>query len=188
MSKNLRIFIAIKIPGIVAKQIIRTSEPLRKIKDRVKWVEPENFHLTLKFLGDTPQDRLEPICDALCAATKNTGKFDVTFGGAGAFPGPRRPKVLWIGVNQGGHQMIRMAESVDQALETLGFTREKRPFSPHLTIGRYKDRRGGGNLTEPLQAMAEFTTDIFTCDKIHLIKSVLTPKGPIYTTLESFTL
>ncbi len=184
----MRLFVAIPVPGEISRQVAGAMDAFDSVRDRIKEVDPRQYHLTLNFLGDTAPHKAKKIADILHETLRDAGAFAVSFAGAGAFPGPRRPKVLWVGVEKGAPEMTRLAGAIDNAMAELGYPRENRPFSPHLTLGRFRNQRGGRDVTGELQALKGFTTDCFTCGSIHLVRSRLTPGGPIYTMQESFAL
>lgn len=164
-------------------------EVLRLAPDvRIQWVRPDAVHLTLKFLGDIAEARVEEIHRALSATVLARPRFSVEVKGLGVFPDLRAPRVLWVGLSgQPGQidSLVRLAEDVDVALHGLGFPRELKPFSPHLTLARIKERSrdvgkalaGSGLLTQ----MASLGSCVVHA--VALMKSDLTPSGAIYTRL-----
>jgi RNA 2',3'-cyclic 3'-phosphodiesterase len=188
MNGSIRTFIAVHIPDTVRRDIGALIEGLRPAAGGdVKWVRPESLHLTLKFLGDVEEGRIPAVGTKVETAVSSRPAFDVALGGTGAFPNPRRPSVLWIGVPQGAEPMAALAGDIESALAGLGFEREKRPFSAHLTIGRV---RPAGNAGRTVERMAEkgFKSDPFKVDSIHLMKSELQRSGAEYTVLRTIKL
>ena len=151
---------------------------------RVRWTRPDNFHLTLKFLGDVvPEERLEEISAALRTACARHAPFDAGLTGFGAFPSARRARILWSGVGRGADAVRALAADVDAALEPLGFVREGRPYAPHATLGRVRGRPA--SLELPPAVLEECG---FRVERADLVKSTLTAEGPVYETLEGFAL
>lgn len=188
MNENLRLFIALPIPLEIRKKLSALTMGLKKKGGNVKWVEESNFHLTLKFLGDTPEGKLDAVISAAQHATAPVSAIDVHFSGLGAFPNLRKPRVFWVGVSKGDEEIVKLAESLESELEKNGFARENRKFSAHLTIGRVRDPGKMGPLLDEASRLSAFEAGGFALSEIHLIKSQLTKSGPIYTTLKAFPL
>lgn len=185
---EIRTFIAIEIPENIRSKIADLQSELKKIGGRVSWVKPENIHITLKFLGQTQEDKINVIASQLKNAVELMQPFEVTVGDVGAFPNFNRPRVLWVGTNTEQQQLSILAKEVDKRMAILGFDREKRRFSGHLTLGRVKDNQDVQSLVEKLQLYKEFNAEAFVVNEILLIKSQLSPKGSIYTTLKKVML
>jgi RNA 2',3'-cyclic 3'-phosphodiesterase len=153
----LRLFIAVDPPPPLRVAFAAASRELAPALRGVRWVRPETLHLTLKFLGDTPAERVAEIISVSRDALARLGEGHVAFAGLGVFPSLRRPSVLWAGVRGGCKWLTEAATRVDAALATLGFPAETRRFRPHLTLGRV--RRGtrvpAGRLEEAIAAFAE---------------------------------
>jgi 2'-5' RNA ligase len=158
---------------------------LRVLVHDVAWVGRDNFHLTLKFLGDVDSARLEAIVAALGEAAAGCSPFDLAVGGLGAFPSPTRPRVLWVGLDAGAGEAARLAERVDQTLAGVGFARETRAFSPHVTLGRVREPRRQPGLAEFLRG-GEFGRQ--HVDRLCLMQSTLSPRGARYTELAAVPL
>ena len=152
--------------------------------DRIRWTRTDDFHLTLKFLGDVPEGGLEGIAAALRRPCANHAPFDAVLSSFGAFPSPRRAKVLWAGVGAGSETVRALAADVDAAIEPLGFGREERSYVPHATLGRVRGRPVSLELPAD-DAPGDFG---FRVAHVELVKSTLTPGGSVYETLEVFVL
>ncbi|OGS51342.1 MAG: 2'-5' RNA ligase [Euryarchaeota archaeon RBG_16_68_12] len=153
----------------------------------LKLVQLEQVHLTLKFLGDTEEALVPRIVDAMRRSVAGVAPFTVRVAGTGAFPDLRRIRVLWVGL-EGGEPLVGIARRLESETEPLGYPREGRDFSPHVTLARVK---GGGNLDRARQVLEAHANDAygeFPVDRIRLKKSVLTPQGPIYSTVEEVPL
>jgi len=178
-------FIAIEIPA--APAIIDLEQAISKTGADVKLVEPENIHLTLKFLGDTEENQIDVTEQIIRESVKGITPFSLTLRGTGVFPNERHVKVLWIGIVD-GDPLARIARSIDEKLVPLGFTKEQRGYSAHLTIGRVRTPR---NKDQLLTVIHKFKDDEFLTHQVNAVtlkKSELTPKGPIYTTLREIPL
>jgi 2'-5' RNA ligase len=135
-------------------------------------VEKENLHITLKFFGET--DKLAPIKEKLGELEEEFAPFGVSLKGIGAFPSTQRAMVLWVGIEEGQSKLKELYSSIENKITCLGFEKEDRGFSPHITFGRVK--KGKYSLPENL----DFSFGSFPVNEITLFKSTLTPKGPIY--------
>jgi len=151
-------------------------------------VAPGNLHLTLKFLGDVAESRIGAIVDTLKGATSDARVFDAELRGLGAFPSATRPRVVWAGVSEGAHAMVELAGRVDGALAALGFAREGRPFSPHVTLGRVRQPGRSQALTEALRDGAECEFGRIRVAGASLMRSELSPRGARYTELAAVRL
>ncbi len=139
----MRLFVALNLPKKERDRIYRVSKVLRECELPVRWVDPEHYHVTLKFLGEVPEDRMEGVHDALDHVASTTGKLDLAVEGFGAFPTIRRPQVIWVGIEP-SPALRCLKQDVEWALMGCGFERETRAFHPHLTLGRADARDGAG--------------------------------------------
>ncbi len=178
----VRAFIGIDIDEAVRQKLVAAQEQLEATGAQLKLVEPPNIHVTIKFLGEVPEDRIPAITEALGRATKGTGQFDIGVRGIGAFPGLQYIRVVWAGVGEGGDEIIGLQQKIERELEPLGFRRE-RDFVPHLTIARVKTARGKERLAAFVKDMGDAEFGVTRAGAVELKQSALTPKGPIYTTL-----
>ena len=163
-------------------------ESLRPAARDVAWVAPGNLHLTLKFLGEVAEARIDAIVGALRGAASSLSAFDAELGGLGAFPSPARPRVVWAGVTVGAGAMGDLAGRVDDALAQLGFAREARPFSAHVTLGRVRYQSRNPALTEALRAAAGRAFGQVRVARASLMRSELAPRGARYTELAAVSL
>ena len=158
-------------------------EGLRPTVRGVAWVTPENLHLTLKFLGGVEPARLDAVLAALGPAAAGVAPFDAAVRGLGAFPTASRPRVIWAGVVEGAGAMGELAARVDLALAALGFPREARPFTAHVTLGRVRVPRREPALAGALQAAAGRDFGRVRVARVSLMRSDLSPHGARYTEL-----
>ena len=139
----MRLFVALNLPKKERDRIYRASKILRECELPVRWVEPEHFHVTLKFLGEVADDRRESVQEALDQVALTTARLDLAVEGFGAFPTIRRPQVIWVGVEP-SPALRCLKQDVEWALMSCGFERETRAFHPHLTLGRADSHDGAG--------------------------------------------
>lgn len=161
---------------------------LRSEARDVGWVAPDNLHLTLKFLGGVEPGRLPHTEAALSRVAGDARTFDVAVTGLGAFPTPSRPRVVWAGVGEGLAPLAELAARVEDALAPLGFAREPRGYSAHVTLGRVRTPRRDAALAVAIEAAADRAFGEVRVDRISLMRSDLSPKGARYTSLASWPL
>lgn len=185
--KRIRAFISIDVEDKhILDKILEIQHSILKVKCRIKFVEPENIHLTLKFLGEIPVSMVDEIVKVMEKAT--ISPFTIEIKGVGAFPHNRRARVIWIGVGKGSDRVCEIFRRLDIGLRSLGFISERKSFIPHITIGRVKGGCDFQRLEKILNNFTFFQFGEIFVDNIRLKKSVLTPKGPIYTTLREVEL
>lgn len=172
----MRLFTGIELPESTRNSI---SEITKKIKSsaRIKWVEKENLHITLKFFGEVANHK--ELIAALNKASDDFKPFDISLEGVGAFPSPERVRVIWVGIKSGYNKIQRIFERIEEETEKIGFEKEKREFTPHITIGRVK--KGKFKLPD-----ITYNYPPFKVKNVILYKSTLTPEGPIYEVIEKF--
>jgi len=175
----MRAFIAVEIPEHIQQTV---GNYINEIEDQlpdIKWVRPENLHLTIKFLGDVTERQADALRGCLNVMAENFSPFDISLSDLGFFPSRIQPKVVWLGADSGIGDLLDLFHEMEDCLEDAGFDGEARTFSPHLTIGRVKRQR---NIIVP-ETVPEFEEVEFRVSRIALIKSTLTPDGPIYKKL-----
>ncbi len=182
-----RIFIAFKTPPEVIATLADIVMRLRSAAPRVRWEPPDKFHCTIKFLGNVDTGIVEDIGSDIRGIVAASPVFQVTYATVGAFPNRRAPRVVWIGCSEPTGVLARMKSELDTTLAPRGFEVEDRPFSPHLTLGRVKDPADGRHLTPMLESLT-FEPQTVQVNDIVLMKSVLTPRGSLYTTIFEFPL
>lgn len=185
---KIRTFIAIELNANVQNAISAILDDLRKTGADVKWVKPKDIHLTLKFLGDTPTDKIEPIEKILKECCRMRSPFALTLTHLGAFPSIESPKIIWLGAAAGKKEIKEFSLSIEEKLLELSFEKEKREFEPHLTLGRMRSMQNRFALVKAIKAHQLNPAISLEVDHIALIKSTLTPQGPIYETLKIFSL
>ncbi|HYM82187.1 MAG TPA: RNA 2',3'-cyclic phosphodiesterase [Candidatus Limnocylindria bacterium] len=184
--ERMRIFLAV-FPSAAAQAAAADAiEKLRRPGDAVSWVRQDNLHYTLRFLGDLGEDGCRRAALAAHDAARAHASFDAALGPLGAFPKPERARVLWVGLSAGAEPFVAMARDLEHALRQRGFDRADRPFAPHLTIGRVRDRDQDWSL--PLADLVIDPPVRFRVDRIAVVHSTLSPKGSIYRVREEVAL
>ena len=178
----IRAFIAVTLDSKVIDEIADLSEHLTREIPGVRWVAPANFHLTLKFLGGIDETQIGSISGALCERLHLFPRFTINAKGLGVFPGPRRPRVLWVGLT--GERLVSLASTVESALQPLGFAPESRKFTPHLTIGRWREvNPAPKSLHRQLNNWHAHDFGVSSVESVKLIQSVLKREGASYNDL-----
>jgi len=180
----VRLFVALEIAAAVRDNLATLIEELRNSEPKARWVRQENLHVTLKFFGETPSEKLEEIRRALLAV-RSEQPVRLDFRGLGFFPNEKRPRVLWAGMDASPN-VPSLAAGIDQALVKLGFPREDRPFTPHLTLARFSSPRVSDKLRIAIQQNMARESGRVKTNEFHLIESKLKPSGAEYRRLASF--
>ncbi|MCX5697614.1 MAG: RNA 2',3'-cyclic phosphodiesterase [Candidatus Omnitrophica bacterium] len=182
----MRTFIAIELPPDIKESLGKLQAGLKQTGADVKWVNPDNIHLTLKFLGEVDDKKIIEIENILGEVAKSSKSFYINPCSIGVFPKIEFPKVIWIGIDKGDSETKVIAGKLEQSLAQIGIPKEDRPFSSHITIGRTKSFLKRDKLIQELKNLegkiaGKFRE--FPVTKLTLFKSTLTPKGPIYEIL-----
>lgn len=178
----IRAFVGVRIHPEVTEKISEAQFQLQRKLPGVRWVACENLHFTLKFLGSVPEEKVGPIMEGLEQPVRAVRRFSVAARGIGVFPGLRRPRVLWVGLES--EALGRLALGVERALEPLGFARERRSFQPHLTIGRWRDPSSSpAGLGREIESWKEREFGAFWVEEVVLFQSFLRPAGAVYSAL-----
>ena len=188
-TEQIRSFIAIELPEEAKKGLARLRKELERDEQRfVKWVAPGGIHLTLKFLGNIPSMRVAEITEAIQKATQGISPFHLEISGLGAFPNLRQVRVFWVGIGGEVDKLSQLQQNIDSALAPLGFAKEERPFMPHLTLARIRERtspperRSFGDLVGSTIFEDKYHIEV---GAISLMRSQLTPAGALYTHLSA---
>jgi len=182
-KETIRTFISVELPQEIHHKLRQMQDILGASMPDVRWTKSPNIHLTLKFLGDVEVSRIDAISKALAGIASRFPPFTMSFTGLGAFPNSRKPRIVWVGLEYGADESMEIAEQIEGAMKRLGFPREKRPFRPHLTVGRIRRLEHPALMTESLEQSDVGKLGEFTVQQVSLIKSQLDPGGSIYTTL-----
>ncbi len=183
----MRTFIAVELKEEIKKKIEEVQAPLKKSGADVSWVKPGNIHATLKFLGEVPEDKIAMVFEGTAKALQGITGFALALKDLGCFPNLRRPRVIWIGVEKGKEELSEIARKIEEEMANIGFPKEKREFSPHLTIGRVKSPKNIEKLTEHIKTV-NFQTEEIEVKEVVVMKSQLNPAGAIYTPLKKILL
>ncbi|MDA8141922.1 MAG: RNA 2',3'-cyclic phosphodiesterase [Desulfobacteraceae bacterium] len=188
MGKTIRAFIAIELPSDVIALAGDLQSAMKRDGLALRWVRPQNIHLTLKFLGDIPAEMVPDISTAMQQAGGALQPIALTVQGMGVFPGARNPKVLWIGMDGASQRLLQAVADLEAGLAEIGFEKEKRPFKAHLTLARIKAPVEVRQLLEAIERYGGYAPKSFQASEIVLFQSELKPQGPIYRSLARATL
>lgn len=179
----IRTFIAIDINQSAKQKISCLIDQLTRSNADAKWITENQMHFTLKFLGQTDELLIPKISEALKSLVENFGEFTISFSDIGAFPNIKRPRVIWLGIDKGKDKLELLNGKIETALEKLGFEKEKRQFTAHLTLGRVRSLKNIEGLKALIDKMDIRLEDEIKANKVILYRSTLSPKGAIYTPL-----
>lgn len=180
--ETARCFIAVDIDPPVRRQLANLQRRLQRAHADVKWVQPENIHLTLFFLGNMPIDNIRPLEAALDKNLQGHERFPLNIAGTGSFGKPRHPRVLWAGIDK-SPALMELQHKTLAALQEANIAFDEKPFSPHLTLGRVKSPKHAAGLIEALEQEKETVFGGLEVSEVLLFKSVLTPAGAEYSVL-----
>ncbi len=181
---RLRTFIAVGLTKPLRDKTVALQEALASADAPVKWVEPENLHVTLLFLGEVNDRDLPDVCRAVSDACAGVRGFRMSVEGVGCFGNPRRPRTLWAGVGEGAQELVALHDALEPPLLDLGcYRREERQYSPHITLGRVRSERPADQLAEALKRQAGWKGGDTFVREVLVMSSELTPDGPLYTVL-----
>ncbi len=183
-----RLFVAVQIGEDVRKNLADLQSRLRKRFANVRWVSPENIHLTLVFLGDVSPEKAPELSSALKESVERIPAFACGVGELGLFGPARAPRVVWVGINEGAAPLLVLHQAVTDRLRTQNLTIETREFAPHLTLGRIKLARDAKGLADALAAEAKAGYGTIRVNSVDLMRSELMPQGPSYTVVSSASL
>lgn len=187
----MRIFIATDISEQIREGIRELQQKLRTESDTqkrdAKWVNPDNIHLTLKFLGEQKEQQVPEICKLTEQAAADKPSFELGIESVGYF-GRKSARVLWVGISQGHDKLAELQKNIEQKLTEAGWPEEKRSFTGHLTLCRIKNTKTGIKLAELTENHKDYKLGNLTVDSISVYQSTLTPNGPIYSTLANYKL
>jgi 2'-5' RNA ligase len=181
-----RLFIGIKITTTEILESTYLDLKQKLSSSKIKWVDPKNFHLTLKFLGEVEEYFINSLIILLDKISDEYSQFNLISNGFGFFGRPVHPRIIWYGF-QPEVNLISMQSSIEKSLVELGFDKEEKDYSPHLTLGRVKKMMPNHNLKEIISCL-EIETEKYTVTKFSLIQSILKPEGPKYKVLKDFRL
>ncbi|MEM2942534.1 MAG: RNA 2',3'-cyclic phosphodiesterase [Candidatus Bathyarchaeia archaeon] len=179
---KIRSFIAVDVEDReLRQQFTEFQKKLLEAGADMKLVAPENMHLTLRFLGEVEEEKIQRVIDAM--SLLRIQPFDIRFAGTGAFPSLNRINAVWAGVKDGGEELMKIVGELEPRLRTIGIPPDKKGFSPHLTIARVKTGRSKDKIAELIRKLSDKDFGSFKVESIRLKKSVLAPSGPTYYTI-----
>ena len=192
MPEYIRAFIAIELPVEIKNNLrARQSRIKSGSGNLVKWVDPENIHLTLKFLGNIKTGDIEAVTAAMQNAAAQAKSFNLQLQNLGAFPNLNRVQVIWVGLGGELDSLLKLQKNLENNLAKIGFAPEERPFAPHLTLGRVRDTAGiidKQNIGKAIAGLKTETALTFSAPALSLMQSDLRPQGPVYTCLKNIAL
>ena len=180
----IRAFIAIPLPDEIIVTLAEIVKDLKSCLPKVSWVKPDNIHLTIKFLGNISEEKVLKIRQIMEKSCLGIAPFFLFGSGLSVFPNIKRARVIWVGVKGDVSLLKTIHYTLDEGLKSLGFVKEDRSFTPHLTLGRIKKIINERVLIDVIKKYKNFSTSSFKVKEIVLFKSELHPKGAVYTPLE----
>jgi len=175
-----RIFVAVPLASALRRAVAGLAPHLREAEQSLRWVPPDNLHFTLKFLGEITPAQLARVAAAAKDVAARAQGFRIALAGLGAFPSPRRPQVVWVGVAEGADRLAALASDLDGALHRMTFPKEARPFRPHLTIARVRRTGPAPDLTAAIAPFSEFALGAQDVTNLLVMESTLHPSGAVY--------
>ena len=181
---RLRTFIAVDPGKVIRDRLVALQEALARAGSDMKWVEPENLHVTLLFLGEVDNREVAGVCRAVAGSCAKIAPFMMTVGGVGCFGSPRRPRTVWAGLTEGGQEMTALHAALEPPLLELGcYRREGRAFTAHITLGRVKGERADDALAGALPKFAKWEGGTVEVREVLVMSSELRSDGPLYAVL-----
>lgn len=180
---RLRTFIAVDPGKIIRNHLVALQEALARTGAEVKWVEPENLHVTLLFLGEVDERQLVDVCRIVKDCASRVPPFALHAEHVGCFPNPRRPRVVWAGVGEGTETLQALHGALETPLQDLGYRREERRYTPHITLGRVKSEDDTPGLGQALAKRDHWKGGETTVQELLVMSSEVLAKGPAYTVL-----
>jgi 2'-5' RNA ligase len=184
MAGTIRAFIAYQLPGPVIAFLANLQRQIKATDIQVRWVQPENIHLTLKFLGTIQAVDIDDIVRCMSDSIQGLAPFTLTAKGIGVFPGIKRPRVIWVGLAGQIQLLVALQGKLEDSLAATGFPRENKAFRGHLTLGRVKAAVNPGVISQIIQEYEGLHSDEFKVNAIDLFQSTLHPTGSVYTKLQ----
>jgi 2'-5' RNA ligase len=184
MKQHVRTFVAVEVSEAVRAAAAKVIRQLARCDANLKWVDPQNMHLTLKFLGEVESVELPDVCRAVEQAVAEVPGFTFDMAGVGAFPKIERPRTVWLGVSTGAEELANLQTHIEKGLKKLGYPPDNRRFSPHLTLGRVKHPGPElAELSELVKSLSDHPAGTTEVDAVTVFSSELTREGPLYQAL-----
>jgi len=188
MSETIRAFIAAELPEAAVSYIADIQEKLRSYRFKLRWVDPGNIHLTLKFLGDISQNETGRIGDIISDSAKSYRPMQFSIKGLGVFPGVKKARVIWSALKGDTDVLAQLQNTLEEKIAASGFPRDKRPFKGHLTLARAKIPIPAEKVIHAMQEISGLESEAFQIDTVTLFRSDLRPSGAVYTELKRVVL
>ncbi len=179
----MRCFVAIELPEEIRRRLGELQKQLGELDRFVRWVRPEQIHLTVKFLGEVPDQQVSAVCAAAVTAAGAAEPFEIEISGTGCFPDRGPVRVLWAGIPELPPALLAVQRAMEQRYAELGFPRENRAFRPHLTLGRTREGVSASVVRAAVEHEAGFVVGRFHVEALTVFQSILKPAGPTYITL-----
>ena len=183
---TLRTFVALPLDNRIVASLQDLHHQLTSLPVDVKWVKPQSIHVTIKFIGNVDEQRIDPVCEAIQRGVAGVRSWPVEVKKVGTFPGMRNPRVVWVGLDDPKGNIKAVQHHIEDELAKIGFEKERRPFTPHLTVGRVRSSKGKKDLVCFLLDEREREFGEMEIDRVLLFKSDLKPTGAVYTVLKEF--
>ncbi|GIW79811.1 MAG: RNA 2',3'-cyclic phosphodiesterase [Gemmatales bacterium] len=180
---RIRTFIAVDPDKAIRNRLVSLQESLAAVDSDIKWVEPENLHVTLLFLGEVEDRQLSEVCRIVQACADRHEAFLMTVENVGAFPNLHRPRVVWAGIGEGKQELCALHDELEIPMQDLGYRREERRYTPHITLGRIRNKGPASGLAQALNKKTGWKAGETQIREIHVMSSELTPQGPVYTVM-----
>ena len=184
----MRLFLAIPVREEIIESVGKGIDRLRETRAAVRWVKPEGVHLTVRFLGETAEDRVDTLIEVISSVCGTFHPFPLWVEGLGAYPDIRRPRVIWAGVRETSGVLARLGAATEKVVTEVGWEKEKRGFSPHITLGRVKGSINLPRLTEAMRSLADEHWGDQEVEDLVLFRSRLKPEGAVYEIVHRFCL
>jgi len=185
---TIRVFVAIEIDSEIKNKLSEYLSKLKRTGADVKWVSPENIHLSLKFIGYIETETIINLSGIINEAVSGIGPFSISIGNIGAFPSLKKPRVIFACVQERANNLLRIYENLDKGVEQLGIQKESKKYVGHITLGRVKSQKNISKLKNTLNSGTECYFGLEKVTSLSLMRSKLTPTGPIYSRLNNFIL
>ncbi len=176
----MRCFLAIELPADVRDRLAELQERLSSLGRAVRWMRSDQIHLTLKFLGEVPDEKVPSVCQAAATVAGEYGPFELELRGTGCFPPGGQARIVWAGIIDPPQTLIDCQRACEQACAELGFKKENRKYVPHLTVGRVRDSRASREIRAAVECESQFSAGPFVAGELVLFQSILRPSGPTY--------
>jgi 2'-5' RNA ligase len=184
MPQTMRTFIGVPLSPAIRDRLVALQAQFAETGVDVKWVELENLHVTMLFLGEVDAREVLTVCKTVERVTTAMEPFVMRVAGIGCFPNPRRPRTIWAGIEEGSQQLVELHDALEVPLMEQGcYRREERAFTPHITLGRVKGESDTRVLAEAMKQQADWFAGQMTVTEIHVLSSELKKDGPVYTVM-----